>query len=327
MPAVICPRCGASLPPSAVFCGRCGAQAQVLSEDRATTPSAKRGISRRSTLIGLGLTGLAALGAGLAFWVSRLRTQPVAATPTQQPGGKVIYWGVASSHAANSTVAVAGTPTLFDFVTQQVRQPQFWGRYIGGSYQLAPEEAEFLFAKGCRILLIYNAALPGGDYQRGAADAHQAINAAQALGVPSGVALYADIETHILTSPDWLRGWWETMSASVYANPGGFYCNPSSENAANFNDPYCQAITSPANRNADGSLRFNPLLFSSAPREGCSFDRTSYAPLEPACAPGSAVIWQYALGCFQDIVPPRGLCDMDLANERGYASLWNKSTP
>lgn len=322
MPSVVCPRCGEALPSAAVFCGRCGTQVQAARDGSPIRSSVKRSISRRSALVGLGLAGLAAVGTGVVFLFSRLHHQPATVQSTPPPGEQRSYWGVVSSRAANAVVPVPGEPTLFEFITQQVKQPQFWGRYLSGPYQLTPGERDFLFAQGCRVLLIYNAATPGGEYQRGAADALQAIQAAQALGVPPGVSLYADIETHVLTSPDWLRGWWETMSASVYGNPGGFYCNPSSENAANFTVPYCQAITSAANRQAGGGLRFNPLLFSSAPRMGCAFDRASYTPLEPPCAPGSAVIWQYALGCFQDANAPRGLCDMDLANERGFASMW-----
>ncbi len=38
---------------------------------------------------------------------------------------------------------------------------------------------------------------------------------------------------------------------------------------------------------------------------------------------GAVVIWQYAKGCFQNADYPHGLCDMDLANESGYATMWS----
>ncbi len=241
-----------------------------------------------------------------------------------------IYWGVISSHAANSTVHnESGNPTLFDYITQQVQIPQFWGRYIAGKdpqYLLTQDEVNFIFSSSigsCRILLIYYGATPGGDYQMGATDALNAIEAAQALGIPTGVSLFGDIEINVLTSTDWLFGWWETMSASMYTNPGGFYCNPSARNASNFSTPYCTAINSPANLNPDGTLHFNPPLFSSAPQPGCTFNRSSYGPFEPACVPDSAVIWQYAEGCFKDNTNRRGLCDMDLANDIGYTTMWS----
>ncbi len=241
-----------------------------------------------------------------------------------------IYWGVVSSHAANSTVHnVAGNPMLFDYITQQVQIPHFWGRYIAGKTPqdlLTPDEVNFISSSSsgsCRILLIFYGATPGGDHQTGVTDALNAIEAAQALGVPTGVSLYGDIETNVPTSSDWLFGWWETMSTSMFANPGGFYCNPSARNASNFSTPYCTAITSLANLNPDGTLRFNPPLFSSAPQLGCTFNRSSFGPCEPACVPDSVGIWQYAGGCFKDNTSPRGLCDMDLANESGYATMWS----
>jgi hypothetical protein len=59
-----------------------------------------------------------------------------------------MYWGVVSSHAANSTVhTVAGNQTLFDYITHQVQIPQFWGRYIAGKDPqdlLTPDEGNFI---------------------------------------------------------------------------------------------------------------------------------------------------------------------------------------
>jgi hypothetical protein len=242
-----------------------------------------------------------------------------------------IYWGVVSSHAANSTVHTAsGDSALLDFLLQQGQSPQFWGRYIAGKDPqdlLTPEEVAYLFngtSGNCRILVVHYGINPAGDYQGGVSDALQAVEAAQNLGVPLGVTLYGDIEADMQTNIDWFFGWWETMSASAYANPGGFYCHPSPSNVTNFLGPYCAAITDPRNLNLDGTYRFYPPLFSSSPLVGCSSPApTQFNPDEPPCAPGSAMIWQYAEGCFQNADYPRGLYDMDLANESGIATLWS----
>lgn len=238
------------------------------------------------------------------------------------------YWGVVSTRPANAALAtIGGQPILFDFVTQQVSLPQFWGRYIAGKAQgdlLTAGEADFLLNNNCRILLVHYGINPGGDYQAGVQDATNAISAAQNLGVPTGITIYGDIETGVATNTDWFFGWWETMSASVYANCGGFYCNPSAGNATNFATPYCAAINDPRNLNPDGSLRFNPPLFASAPRPtaGCNFDLSYYQPDEPACVPGAAVIWQYAEQCNKNSSFPEGLWDQDLATDTGYATMW-----
>lgn len=128
------------------------------------------------------------------------------------------YWGVVSTHPANLPPPhVAGYPTLFDVVTQQVKAPQFWGRYLIGKDRknlLTDDEASFLSSRGCRILLIHYGIQPCGNYQQGQADASNAITAAQTLQIPPGVTLYGDIETRVFAHPDWLLGWWDTMMAS-----------------------------------------------------------------------------------------------------------------
>jgi hypothetical protein len=233
------------------------------------------------------------------------------------------YLGVVSTRPANAPLtAIDGQPTLFDFVTQQASLPQFWGRYIAGKAQgdlLTVDEANFLSSRGCRILLIPYGIQPCGNYQQGQADASSAIAAAQALQIPPGVTLYGDIETRVFAHPDWLLGWWDTMMASLYANPGGLYCNTSPENALYFNNPYCAAVTSQSNQGSGGTLPFNPPLFTSYPRPGCAFDRSSYDATSPDCVPNSAVIWQYAEQC----PPSYDLYDMDLANDAGYATMWS----
>ncbi len=236
------------------------------------------------------------------------------------------YWGVVSTRPANAQLTtIEGQPALFDFIVQQAGTPQFWGRYIAGKAQddlLTADEASFLLNNNCRILLVHYGINPGGGYQAGVQDAMNAIAAAQNLGAPSGVSLYGDIETGVATNPDWYFGWWETMSASVYTSAGGFYCNPSANNAQNFATPYCAAINDPRNLNSDGSLRFNPPLFVSTPRPGCDFDRSYYQPDEPSCVAGSAVIWQYVEQCHKNDVFPKGLWDQDLATDAGYATMW-----
>ena len=58
------------------------------------------------------------------------------------------------------------------------------------------------------------------------------------------------------------------------------------------------------------------------PPSGCDFDLSSYGPDEPACAPGSAVIWQYAEQCYKNDTFPKVLWDQDLATGTGYATMW-----
>jgi Domain of unknown function (DUF1906) len=239
------------------------------------------------------------------------------------------YWGVDSATSTNKIVT--GNLTLFDYITQEAGQvPQFWGRYIGGAYALTQEEVDFIATQSqgmCKILVVYNGASPAsvaGDGQSGANDATQALTAAQSLGIPCNVWIYADIEAGWKVNPAWILGWWETMAASDYANPGGFYCNPLPWNAPNFNDPLYSAWTTAVDP-VDSSPLYCPPLYSCQRQMGCSFDLSTFQPAEPPWYPGSAVIWQYALG---SLIPQcyNGYVDLDLANDTGYATMWG-STP
>ena len=228
------------------------------------------------------------------------------------PAPNVLHWGVDSAGRASS---------LFDTIAQADGAPQFWGRYIGGSFALTSQEANFVFTHShgtCRILVIYNGAKPSivaTSFAAGVQDATNAINAAKALGVPTnqGIVIYADIEASWKPSAAWILGWWSTMKASVYGNEGGFYCNP----GGNFSNGLCAAINDPSNRDSHGQPLYRPVLYSSEPENvPCSFDRSFFRPGFPLCCTADSVrIWQYHETC--------GSVDMDLATEVGYATMWH----
>src|SRR5258708_1487342 len=203
-----------------------------------------------------------------------------------------LYWGVDTAGRV--------TKTSFKHISNvnQGQPPQFWGRYIGGSYSLTAKEVAVIFGLGngnCRILLIYNGATGGtvgsasaDPRAQGAAEAAQAIRAAKSLGVPlgAGIVIYADIESSWKIDPRWILGWCEQMTASEYANSGGFYCNPLPGNAANFSTPFCTAMNDPSNIDPQTRKQiYKPLFFSSEPENvGCSFDRQSFNPSYPPCS-------------------------------------------
>lgn len=228
------------------------------------------------------------------------------------------FWGVDSAQPSNSMVE---SQTLFDFITQQCGQaPAFWGRYIGGRFALTAAEEKFLHGKGCRILLVYNGTRdsPGsvqGGFPEGANDANKAIAAAQALGVPGGVWIYADVESAWTPTPEWFQGWSDTMFDSQFGGAGGIYGNPHKANAANFNVPYCNAFH--GDSNMQGTDEDAAYIFSSEPEPGCTTaaEAPAFAPAMPPCNPHT-VIWQYAENCFG------GRVDQDLANDAGFRSMW-----
>lgn len=157
-----------------------------------------------------------------------------------------IHWGVDSatpSNFRNPDRDHAGL-TMYDYVVDKARTPEFWGRYIGrqssrytgGPRRTELDEAEVreLHSRGCSILLIYHGLeadiiehtgrpdeLPGG-YDAGRGKAEHAVGRARAVGAPPGVRIYADLENWSVR-PDWIRGWCDYMQQHQGAGMGGFY--------------------------------------------------------------------------------------------------------
>ncbi|GEM_PF-1742635 len=228
------------------------------------------------------------------------------------------YWGVDSCAAANSMV---GSQTLFDYVAQQAGSaPAFWGRYIGSSCSLTAAEVSFLHGKNCKILVVYfdtTAQSVSGNYQSGVNDATGAINAAQALGVPRGVVIFADIESSWHPSTQWIQGWSDTMFDSIYAGAGGLYANTLSQ-FSTFDGAYCPAFSNDFKIQA--SVGF---IWASEPEPGCTSasNAPAFAPATPPCNDGAVVAWQYAENCFAQ---PGGLgaVDEDLITPTLWYHLW-----
>jgi hypothetical protein len=235
------------------------------------------------------------------------------------PDGPHVVWGVDSARTAN-TNAPDGT-VAFDSVTQKAGAvPAFWGRYIVGNYTITSAEAAYLHSKGCKILLVSNgpknsgSSVQGG-FAEGQADGNAAADAAaQALSVPAGVALYADIEGSWAVTSDWLRGWATAVTQRGFVS--GFYgdCTPTST----FAQAYCVAqATEPT---VTGSL-----LWSMEPEPGTPCQAAgaapSYAPAAPSCG-GSVVLWQYTEECWEDTLGTNAGIDMDLAMDAAISVMW-----
>jgi len=242
-----------------------------------------------------------------------------------------LFWGVDSLLPANGTQFVPGGKTLYELVQGDERAPDFWGRYIVGAkgQALTKDEAKFLLDRKCRILPIYNGASPASvkeGRQTGIQHATAAIKAASALGIPKLTFIYCNLEWDWSPTKDWILGWWETMFTSVYGGIGGFYCNPAPFNNK-FLAPYRAAIDESAKARKPWSKSNPCVLFSSAPTKGCGTNRTklSWEAFEPSFHTGSTVLWQYAINCHT--VGTHGLYDKDLANERGFDTLWKPATP
>jgi hypothetical protein len=249
------------------------------------------------------------------------------------------YWGVDSAEPANYKLNVKGHPTLLDYVTKHLgKAPSFWGRYIGGKYALTPAEAKYIFGASrgtCAILVVYNGTTKtsvGGGRNAGVLDAQKAIAAARGVGVPGGVWLYADIEAGWQCSPEWFEGWWSTMDKSMYGGRGGVYENPTA-NPQEFAKPYYKALKGDAKvvlPDAPPEARY---LWSTQPNKGAGDQQDhvkpaeinfDFDPAEPESCYGMTVLWQYSIDYPLTDDDVRAKVDLDLADARGYGSMWRQ---
>ncbi len=231
----------------------------------------------------------------------------VRATPAN---AAATLWGVDSCAVANSSALGS--------VQGQYGIPDFWGRYLPQSGGTGPGfcamsagEVGFLHANGIRVLVIDNNGTgnEGGTYADGQTSAANAIASALGIGVPSGVAIYHDIEASDPVSPAWIQGWFDRMkSASTYLP--AVYANPIAT-SSQFDSAYCGAVQ------AETAIGSQLIVWSDEPQ--LTYTTKSghfpYSPMVPPCG-ATVAAWQYVIvGTSPNIV------DENLAQVPA-ASLW-----
>ncbi|MGY0694414.1 glycoside hydrolase domain-containing protein [Virgibacillus sp. FSP13] len=136
-------------------------------------------------------------------------------TDSNSDDEKKLYWGIDSANSAGKDV--------YQCVKDNFGQPEVWGRYIGDkedvSTGLSSDEAKFLHEKDIRILVIYNHFTDATGYDHGVEEAKQAIDLAQKLEIPDGVAIFGDIEPKFPIDSAFMQGWSDTLTESAY-KPG-----------------------------------------------------------------------------------------------------------
>ncbi|WP_077618483.1 glycoside hydrolase domain-containing protein [Bacillus sinesaloumensis] len=123
-----------------------------------------------------------------------------------------IVWGIDS---ASET-----TTDFYACVKENFGDPVIFGRYLGDregiSAGLTEEQVKIIHAKGDFILPIYNHFNDATGYDNGVSQANEAIKMADELGIPEGVAIFADIEPDYPVDSEFIRGWFETIEGSQY---------------------------------------------------------------------------------------------------------------
>lgn len=142
-------------------------------------------------------------------------TTPDNSQSEQKEESKDYIWGVDSASIVNEQ--------LYSCILDNFGDPAYFGRYLetkdGVSYGLSQEEVDFLHENGVKLLPIYNHFINATTYEKGVAEAEQAISYAQKINIREGVYIFADIEPDYPVDKEFIRGWTETILDSPY-KPG-----------------------------------------------------------------------------------------------------------
>jgi hypothetical protein len=189
----------------------------------------------------------------------------------------------------------------------------------GGETPLTSADAQFISSSGVAILLIDS---PNQRFGDPTGDAQTAIARAQSLGVPSGTAIFRDVEAESPITESYILSYYSAFQGSRYVP--GFYENPNGGSDQPFNSQYCAAVQ---NNSVIGSVP----LWSSSPEK---YSYTPYASQDPAwiwggfpgtpsCA-NNTVAWQYLERGVGDNWPGDGPnVDVDEFNAAYSRLLWD----
>ncbi len=161
---------------------------------------------------------------------STTTSAPAAPHQVLTPGA--MWWGVDSTGPITRD-AIANVRGWY-----RGAKPQFWGRYLNGSYAVTRHELAFARAHGVYVVLLVTdrncSQCSGVDIcdndrttDQARADARKAIRAARRLKIPLGALLIKDTEQIASCSGepsvDYLLTWWRTVRPTGYRS--GFYGN------------------------------------------------------------------------------------------------------
>lgn len=188
-------------------------------------------------------------------------------------------WGVDSSAPVNEK--------LYECVTSNFGQPQFWGRYLtttpNVSTGLTKEEISFIQSKGIKILPIYNVFREATGYGKGQQIARNAVFHARRLSIPKNTLIIANVEHFFRVDGEWIRGFVESLYPTGYRP--GFYHDPTK---GEFADAYCEAVKE------NNQVAAQSILWSAEPEPGVTKERNAprFNPATPNCK-ANVWLWQY----------------------------------
>jgi hypothetical protein len=224
-------------------------------------------------------------------------------------------WGVDSASYVQSVLPATEA---------EYGKPQFFARYISNNlacngHGLSAADAHALLSGGIDIALFdYTAGCNQTNWQvkttvQGQKAAMTAVDAAEAIGVPAGVALYEDFEFDAPVTSDFLEGYADWVAKNSKYLPG-FYSN----SGAIVRSAVCSSLSDP---NVANALYWasNPLYppgRTSAQNMPAWDPGQLTCPGEKAGTPPQATGWQYARD--DSTLPP----NVDTDEYMGTTGLW-----
>lgn len=190
-------------------------------------------------------------------------------------------WGVDSASYTDQDMLAC--------VVENFGPPKIWGRYLGTkenvSIGLDQAEIKLLQENNIKILVIYNHFTDATGYDNGRNEAKKAIELANELGVPEGVALFADIEPAYPVNQDFIIGWMDELLDSPY-QPGVY--GVFSEEQALFS-AFAEASQ------ANAKVNENVLVWSAFPQEGITTQKEAPEFAASGTEGSRLVGWQYGI--------------------------------
>ncbi|MUK88907.1 DUF1906 domain-containing protein [Ornithinibacillus sp. L9] len=123
-----------------------------------------------------------------------------------------VVWGVDSASYTDEN--------MYSCVVDNFGEPEVWGRYLGDregvSQGMDSDEVDYFHENDIQILVIYNHVNDARGYDHGVEHGETAIQYANDLGVPEGVALFVDIEPEYPVDAAFMEGWYDALNDSNY---------------------------------------------------------------------------------------------------------------
>ena len=140
---------------------------------------------------------------------------------------KRLFFGVDSNNSADTLLQ--NNLTLFEWVTRNKPNPDFWCRNIEGDNSLTKKEISYIRNIGCKIVPFYASDDEKITEEQGATIATKIVEAALNLGISNDTTIFLEIKDDEIVTTEYMRGYIKRMTFEGFdvgfkANTDAHYC-------------------------------------------------------------------------------------------------------